>query len=99
MSLPEPVTEYLFHSTRKWRFDGAWPDRMIAFEVDGGTWVGGRHTRGAGFEKDCEKINAAEELGWHVFRFTSTMVKSDVAAFQLERVLNGCNMEIEVNHG
>ena len=30
----EPVKEYLFHSTRKWRFDYAFPDSKIALEVE-----------------------------------------------------------------
>jgi len=39
---------------------------MLAVEVDGGTWTGGRHTRGAGFEADCEKLNAAVIAGFRV---------------------------------
>ena len=41
----EVVKEYLFHPTRKWRFDYAIPDHKIALEVEGGVWTGGRHTR------------------------------------------------------
>ena len=47
---------------------------MLAVEIDGGTWVSGRHTRGAGFERDCEKLNTAVLLGWRVLRFTTGMV-------------------------
>lgn len=68
--LPVPVQEHRFHATRRWRFDLAWPGRMIAVEVDGGVWSGGRHTRGAGFSEDCRKLNAATLLGWRVLRFT-----------------------------
>ena len=60
--LPEPVREFKFHPTRRWRFDFAWPDHKVAAEVEGGTWTGGRHTRGSGFEKDCHKYNAAAGL-------------------------------------
>lgn len=66
--LPEPVTEYKFHVARKWRFDYAWPLQMIALEVEGGIWTGGRHTRGSGFLKDVEKYNAAAVHGWRVLR-------------------------------
>ncbi|BBU05363.1 hypothetical protein [Aeromonas veronii] len=45
---PDPATELLFHPKRKWRFDYAWPTRMIALEVHGGIHSGGRHTRGGG---------------------------------------------------
>jgi very-short-patch-repair endonuclease len=77
--LPEPVREHKFDAIRKWRFDFAWPDLMIAVEIEGGTWSGGRHTRGAGFENDCIKYNAATSQGWAVYRFTSKMIESGQA--------------------
>lgn len=78
--LPAPVREYQFAAPqRKWRFDLAWPDRMIAVEVDGGSWIGGRHTSGSGFEKDMEKSNHAQLLGWTVLRFTPRMVEEGTA--------------------
>jgi len=85
--LPPPVREFRFHPTRKWRFDFAWPDCRIALEIDGATWTGGRHTRGAGFEADAEKLNEAAMLGWRVFRATRTMVKNGYALRLLESVL------------
>lgn len=66
--------EYKFHPKRKWRFDFAYPPLKIAIECEGGTWANGRHTRGVGFSRDCEKYNAAALLGWRVFRFTSDML-------------------------
>ncbi len=74
--LPEPEREYRFHPTRRWRFDFAWPEKMLAVEIEGGTWSRGRHTRGAGFEADCEKYNAATLLGWRVLRFTRKHIAS-----------------------
>lgn len=88
--LPEPEVEYMFAKqelNRKWRFDFAWVEKRIGVEVDGGTWSGGRHTRGAGFEADCEKLNAASELGWEVYRYTSGMIERGDAVAQLARVL------------
>ena len=82
--VPAPVLEHRFHDVRKWRMDFAWPDLLIAVEVEGGTWAGGRHTRGAGFEKDCEKYNTAALLGWRVYRFTSSMIKSGRALETIE---------------
>lgn len=73
------VREYRFHPSRKWRFDFAWPELMFAAEVEGGTWVNGRHNRGAGMAKDLEKYNEAMLLGWNVARFDSAMVKSGKA--------------------
>ena len=86
-ALPDPVREHRFHPTRRWRFDFAWPERMIAAEVEGGTWARGRHTRGSGFERDCEKYNAAAECGWSVYRYTAQQIQRGEAIEQLERVL------------
>ncbi len=85
--LPQPTLEYKFHKTRKWRFDMAFMGYLVAAEIDGGVWVQGRHTRGSGYVKDLEKMNAAAELGWLVFRFTPEMVESGEAIRQLKRVL------------
>jgi hypothetical protein len=66
--IPAPVAEYRFALDRRWRFDWAWPDQLIALEVEGGVWSGGRHTRGAGFAGDIEKYNRAALAGWRVLR-------------------------------
>ena len=81
------VTEHKFHPDRKWRFDFAWPDRFIAAEVEGAEFANGRHTRGSGFTADCEKYNAAAQLGWRVFRFTGGMVRDGRAFALLNDVL------------
>ena len=86
--LPIPEREYMFAKSigRRWRFDFAWPDSKIAVEIEGGTWTSkSRHTTGKGFMDDCEKYNAAAEMGWRVFRFTTDMVTGGVD--QIERVL------------
>jgi very-short-patch-repair endonuclease len=85
--LPEPVREHRFHDKRKWRFDFAWPELKLAAEVEGGTWTGGRHTRGVGFEKDCEKYNSATALGWKVYRFTSGMISDGSAVLVIENAI------------
>ena len=73
--LPSAVRELRFDEERAWRFDFAWPVPMVALEVEGATWAGGRHTRGRGFEADCEKYNAATLAGWSVYRVTGAMVR------------------------
>lgn len=85
--LPEPVREYRFAPPRRWRFDFCWPDQQIAVEVEGGTWVRGRHSRGVGYARDCEKMNAAQMLGYIVLRFTSDMITSGEALQTIEEVL------------
>jgi len=75
--LPEPEREYRFHPTRRWRFDFAWPAEKVAVEIEGGIWTRGRHVRGSGFEKDCEKYNMAVAEGWRVFRLTRGMLERE----------------------
>jgi very-short-patch-repair endonuclease len=87
--LPEPLRQFRFDVGRKWRFDFAWPLLMVALEVDGGSWSGGRHTRGAGFEADCEKLSVAASYGWKVLRCTTKQVESGIALVWVERALQG----------
>ena len=82
------LMEHRFHPTRRWRFDFSWPSRMIAAEIEGGTWSGGRHTRGSGYEKDCEKYNEAVRLGWSVLRFTGKMVKDGSGILLIKEMLS-----------
>lgn len=67
--------QYHFAPPRKWAFDRCDPYARIAIEIDGGTWNGGRHVRGAGFRDDCIKLNTAASRGWLVFRLTSDMLR------------------------
>jgi hypothetical protein len=94
--LPAWEREYHFHDTRKWRFDFAWPGAHVAAEVEGGVWNSGRHTRGLGFQSDCEKYNAASLLGWRVLRFTESMIKSGDALNTIKAAL--CDQTDEKQH-
>ena len=73
------VAEYRFHRQRKWRFDWAWPAEMLALEIEGGAWTGGRHTRGKGFLGDMEKYNTAVLAGWRILRVTPQQMASGEA--------------------
>jgi len=75
--LPEPIREHRFHAVRKFRFDFSWIPQKVAVELEGGTFSGGRHVRGTGFETDCIKSNLATADGWQVFRFTTQMLERD----------------------
>jgi hypothetical protein len=86
--LPRPEREWKFEAKRRWRFDYAWPERMIALEVEGGVWTGGRHTRGAGFLKDVEKYNRAAVLGWRLLRVTPDKLVS-TGTFEMLREIFG----------
>lgn len=89
LSLPEPVLEYEFHPTRRWRFDLAWPspELHVACEIEGGVWTGGRHVRGQGFIEDCHKYNEAAILNWRLVRVTPDMIKDGTAVDQLQRLI------------
>jgi very-short-patch-repair endonuclease len=81
----KPEREYVFHPTRKWRFDFAWPDIKLAVEIEGR----GRHQSFGGFEKDAEKYNAAAKLGWRVMRYTPAMVMRADAISDILEMLHG----------
>jgi very-short-patch-repair endonuclease len=83
-----------------WRFDFAWPEYMLAVEIEGLSmeevtrrngekrWVCmGGHATPQGYKDDCEKYNAALELGWGVLRFEQDAVKSNIAIESVIRVL------------
>jgi very-short-patch-repair endonuclease len=73
--IPKAIEEYRFDKVRKWRFDFAYPELKIAIECEGGVWNQGRHTRGSGFVKDCDKYNSAVLQGWKVLRYTTSNIK------------------------
>lgn len=72
---------------RDWRFDLAWPDLMLAVEVEGGLHVNGRHNRATGFEADLEKYRHATLQGWQVFRCGAKMIKSGDAVATIEKLI------------
>ena len=88
LGLPEPTPEFRFHATRKWRFDFAWPDLKVAVEVEGGIWIGGRHTRGKGFLADLEKYNYAAVAGWCVLRCQPSTLMSGAFLQLLRQALS-----------
>ena len=88
--LPRPEQEYPFQGlsgSRRWRWDLAWPDRMLAVERQGSTWTGGRHTRGAGYRNDAIKSAEGQILGWIVIHVTTDMLKDGTAFTLVERAL------------
>ena len=65
------MKEHAFAAPRRWRFDFACPHLKLGIEIHGSIWQQGRHTRGGGFQRDREKMNAAQILGWDVLEFTT----------------------------
>lgn len=64
--LPEPVFEYRFHPSRRWRIDIAFVLARLAIEVQGGIFIRGRHSRGAAMLEEWEKLNTLSCMGWRV---------------------------------
>jgi hypothetical protein len=100
----EPKAQFRFHPERKWRFDFAFPDELVAVELDGGIFaaengqVAGKHARGAGRLKDYEKRNAAAELGWLVLCYGPPQVRSGEAALQVERIVRARRASSPARH-
>lgn len=87
--LPVPDREYTFAKGigRRWRFDFAWPAYMVAVEVEGGSYTGGRHVRPLGFRQDIEKYAHAVMAGWQLLRLTPEIIKSGEALEWVETVM------------
>ena len=81
------VKEHRFHPVRKWRFDFAVPDRMIAIEYEGLMSEKSGHTTLTGYTKDAEKYNSAQQLGWTVIRFTVKNYKKVIRDLEKQIVL------------
>jgi very-short-patch-repair endonuclease len=81
------VMEFKFCPSRKWRSDFHISNSRVLIEVEGGTWSGGRHTRGKGYQNDCEKYSWAAAHGWVVLRFTTAQVKSGLAIEHIKTAL------------
>ena len=87
--------EIQFHPSRKWRADFmvadphafGWSGASILIEIDGGGYVAGRHSRGAGMEKDAEKQSAAAILGYRVIRVTPAQVNDGRALSWIRQAL------------
>lgn len=78
--------EFKFHPVRRWRFDFAFPELKIGVEIQGGIFVGGRHSRPMQMMADYEKMNHAQLDYWCVLQFGPHQIKDGSALAFLERV-------------
>ena len=76
---------------KNWRFDLAWPDLMLAVEIEGGAWIRGRHNRGTGFLEDLKKYGAAQRLGWTIYRTAGELITSGEALKTIEQLIQACS--------
>lgn len=65
------TSEFEFSPDRKFRFDWALPDLMIAIEYEGIFSEKSGHTTLTGYTKDVIKYNLATKKGWRVLRYTA----------------------------
>lgn len=87
VKLPEPVRQFKPLVDRRYRCDFAFPDHNLLVEVDGGGFVSGRHTRGKGFEADCERRNLLTLAGYRTLHVTGKHIDSGEAIGWLEKAL------------
>jgi len=80
--------EVRFLPSRRWRMDVAYRAEKVAVEVHGGVWSQGRHTRGAGFLADREKMNEAQLHGWLVLEVGYEQITNGQADAWLLRALS-----------
>lgn len=79
--------EFKFSPDRNWRADFRISNYPILVEVEGGTRTNGRHNRHDGFQEDCEKYNSANQLGFHVIRGTTEMVKKGILLEHVKKMI------------
>lgn len=64
--------EYRFCQDRKYKSDYAIPAIHVLIEYEGGIFMArGGHNSPAGIQRDIEKYQLAEKLGWKVIRVTA----------------------------
>lgn len=70
--LPAPIKDYVFHQTRGWQIDFAWPEVKVAVECEGID-----HRKSDRYHRDIEKYNALALDGWVLIRITTRLLNSD----------------------
>jgi very-short-patch-repair endonuclease len=87
----KPERQFRYADDRKWTADFCYPAARLLIEVQGGVWSGGRHTRGAGYERDRVKYFEAQLRGWRVIEVTPAMIADGRALSLIERALKGAD--------
>lgn len=79
--------EYRFAPPRRWRADLYLPAADLLVDVQGGIYVNGKHSRGAAQEKDYEKANTAQIMGFRFMQFGPSQIRSGEALATIKRAL------------
>lgn len=85
--LPQPILEFAFDKQldgagRGYQFDLCWPDRKLAFEVDGAV-----HRIKSRYQRDMAKHQAAVKLGYDVRRVSPAQVRNGEALELIRKAL------------
>jgi hypothetical protein len=76
LGAPEWVREHPGIPGRKFRFDFAWPEQMVAVEINGGIFKAqSGHRSISGLERDYNKANLAQLHGWAYFQLSPRMIE------------------------
>ncbi len=86
--------EFMAIPGRRYRWDFRIADTRYLVEIQGGTWIKGGHSTGAGIQRDCTKAQLAVAYGWIPVPFTSQDVHDCTAIdWVCERLLKGAGGE------
>lgn len=85
--LPLGETQFRFIEGRQHRFDRAWPEHMVAVEIQGGVYSDDGHGRKSIVARDCLKLSLAAALGWRVLPLTKDMIESGQAVELIRQAL------------
>ena len=73
--------------SKRYRADFALPQARSLIEIQGGTYMRGRHVSGSGYDRDARKYNLAMISGWKVYLLTSTTATD---ATWIEKIGKAC---------
>jgi very-short-patch-repair endonuclease len=86
--LPRPERQARLIEGRRFSCDFTWRAARVVCEVEGGSFMAGRHTRGASFRQDCEKYNLLALAGWLVLRVTDEHIRTGDAIAWIAEALD-----------
>lgn len=82
-NLPLPVRQYKFLPDRKFLWDFAWVEDLLAVEIQGGSFMAkSGHNTALGQARDCEKQRLAVAAGWRVLPYNSVDMKDVIACVE-----------------
>lgn len=82
--LPKPALQFKAVEGRDYAWDFAWPEHGLLVELNGGTWIAGGHSTGAGQRRDSIKQNLAALHGFKTMAITTDMIRDGTALAMLE---------------